>query len=55
MTRINQALVLRMIEHGYTDEEIVSRLRYNLELVQAIRNKQQTLNEKFALVKNKDS
>lgn len=54
MTSINQSLILRMLEHGYTDEEIASRLRYDIEYVKAIRNKQETLDEKFYLKKNKD-
>lgn len=54
MASINQSLILRMLEHGYTDEEIASRLRYDIEYIKAIRNKQETLDEKFDFKKTKN-
>ena len=49
MATVNHALVIRMIEHGYSDQEIVLRLRYNQEHVKLIRERVETVREKLNL------
>lgn len=49
MTRLNQQLVLRMFDHGYSDEAIAQRLRYDIEKVQAVREKAQNTNTKLKI------
>ena len=38
-----------MVDHGYSDEAIAHRLRYNVEIVQAIREKSQNIKTKLKI------
>ena len=55
MAKINQQLILRMVENGYSDEDIAQRLRYDVIIVKTVREKAQTFNSKLKIDNDKNT
>ena len=55
MARINQQLIIRMVDHGYSDDAIAHRLRYTVEIVRAVREKSQNINTKLKINDEKNT
>ena len=55
MAKINQQLILRMVENGYSDEDIAQRLRYDVIIVKTVREKAQTINSKLKMDDDKNT
>jgi DNA-binding NarL/FixJ family response regulator len=55
MAKINQQLILRMVENGYSDEAIAQRLRYDVIIVKTVREKAQTINSKLKMDDDKNT
>lgn len=55
MAKINQQLILRMVQNGYSDEDIAQRLRYDVIIVKTVREKAQTINSKLKMDDDKNT